>query len=357
MKSLLLSFERRSARAVALALLGTTLVTACDDDRAADPISPKPTTPSTIVRTVSTGALTWRTTGTGNQFQFIGGAKFQIVGPQNATWLLTDNVLPDIDPAAGKFKLASLASGAYTVCEVGAPTGHAIASTPCQTAIVAQGATTDVGVFVSDRHPSLALAYQDNAKNFIPFGVFAIQDSLGNPVIVVADNGMNDQDKTDGKIFVTLPGPGKYNVCKLIPPAGWLVPSWLPTCEQKTLSNNMSMFVSAFVVPPYSVTWSVVAGLVPLGNPLWLAGAKFTITKIDGSPVLAVTDNDVNDRQKLDGIFYVKLPGAGSYVICQAGAIPGHYMVNPPCHTVTAEYGKVTWNDYYINPEKQVIYQ
>jgi hypothetical protein len=70
-----------------------------------------------------------------------------------------------------------------------------------------------------------------------------------------------------------------------------------------------------------------------------------------------VTDNDVNDRQKLDGIFYVKLPGAGSYVICQAGAIPGHYMVNPPCHTVTAEYGKVTWNDYYINPEKQVIYQ
>ena len=355
MHSILLSFERRAARAAALALLGSTFVAACDDDRASDPISPTPpTSPSSIVRTVSTGTLAWRVVGTGNPFQFIGGAKFEIVGPQNTKWTLTDNVLPDTDPAVGKFQLSSLASGPYTVCEVGAPTGHAIASTPCKTAIVTQGATTDVGTFVSAHLPYLFMTYHDYAKNPIFGGVFVVQDTLGNPIVSVIDNGITDEDNTPGTMRVTLPAAGKYKVCKLIAPAGWLFPSWVPTCEQKTLSNDMSLSMQALVVPPYSVTWSVVAALFPLQSPIWLGGAKFTITKIDGSAVATLTDNDATDRQKLDGIFYVKLPGPGSYVICQTAPIPGHYMVNPACHTVTAEFGKVTWNDYYINPEQQV---
>src|SRR5687767_12295176 len=254
MKSILLAFERRAGRAATLALLGTTLVAACDDTRAADPISPTPpTSPSSIVRYVSTGALAWRTVATGNAFKFIGGAKFEIVGPQNIKWTLTDNVLPDADPAAGKFQLSSLASGPYTVCEVGAPTGHAIASTPCKTAIVTQGATTDVGTFVSAHLPYLSMTYHDYAKNPVFGGVFVVQDTLGNPIVSVIDNGITDEDKTPGTMRVTLPSAGKYNVCKLIAPAGWLFPSWIPYCEQKTLWNDSSLGMQALVVPPYSV--------------------------------------------------------------------------------------------------------
>jgi hypothetical protein len=356
MQSNPLSFERRARAAATLVLLGTTLVAACDDDRAAESTAPltPPTTASSIVRSSNTGALVWRTGATGNPFKFPGGAKFEIVGPQNAKWTLTDNVLPDTDPTAGKFQLTSLSPGSFTVCEVGAPVGHAIASPACQTAIVKQGAVVDVGAFVSAHLPYLMMSYLDYAKNPVGGGVFVVQDTLGNPIVAIPDNGMYDEDKSDGNFAVTLPGPGTYKLCKLIAPNGWLVPSWVNTCESKTLSNDMSLYTSALVVPPYSAVWSVVAGFLPPNSPLWLAGGTFTISKIDGSVVATVTDNDPTDRHKLDGIFYVKLPSAGDYVICQSGAIPNHYMPNPPCHTVTAEFGKVTWNDYYVNGEKQV---
>ena len=101
MRSNLLSFERRARAAATLVLLGTTLT--------------PPTTASSIVRPSNTGALVWRTGATGNPFKFPGGAKFEIVGPQNAKWTLTDNVLPDTDPTAGKFQLTSLSPGSFTV--------------------------------------------------------------------------------------------------------------------------------------------------------------------------------------------------------------------------------------------------
>jgi hypothetical protein len=112
------------------------------------------------------------------------------------------------------------------------------------------------------------------------------------------------------------------------------------------------------VVPPYSAVWSVISGFGGPNNqsPQWLGSSTFTVTKIDNSFSTTIVDNSAADLHNMLGIFYVKLPSAGTYNICQAAEVPGYWLPNPVCHQVTVPFAKVGWGDFFINQEKQVIY-
>jgi hypothetical protein len=112
------------------------------------------------------------------------------------------------------------------------------------------------------------------------------------------------------------------------------------------------------VVPPYSAVWSVISGWTgPLNkSPLWLGPSTYTVTKTDNSFTWTFVDNGPGDLHNMLGIFYVKLPSAGTYNVCQAAEVPGYFLPNPVCHQVDVTFAKVGYGDFFLNQEKQVIY-
>ena len=360
MSSMLLSFERHASRFAAVALLGMTLVTACDDDRptAPAPTAAAPTTPSSA-RYISTGIIVWKVIDSENQ-SLLGGAKFEIDGgPNNIQWVMTDNNAGDVDLVSGQFKFAGLAPGSYKVCEIGAPAGFAVEAPKCKTANVNAGAITDIGTFLNGHLPNVSDGYWDYAKNYVGGGAYMVKDSVGAVVMTIVDNGVLDLDKADGKFTFLLPSAGTFQICERTPPPGWYFPTGqVSFCVTKTFTLNMGSGMGPnMVVPPYSAVWSVISGFYPPNNsPGWLGPSTFTVTKTDGSFSTTIVDNGAGDLHNMLGIFYVKLPSGGDYTICQSTKITGYYLPNPLCHTVTANFGKVTWGDYFINGEEQVIY-
>lgn len=357
MRSILLSFERHAGRVAAVALLGTSLVAACNEDRAVEPTAPipAPSAPSAS-RLVTTGTLAWKVVDINTQ-ALLGGTKFEVTSAQKAKWTIADNGAGDADPIVGQFKLAGLPAGTYQACETRAPAGYGLPFLNCITNTVSVGATTNL-TFINAPLPTLTTEYVDYGKNLIGGGTYTIKDTLGATLETVADNNSRDGDKTDGEFKITLPYAGKFSLCETTPPPGYVFPTGqVNLCTTVTLSLNSSAHVGPFMVnPPFSVTWSVIDGFYgPNNTPGWVGPSSFTVTKDDGSFSANVVDNAANDMHLMLGIFHVKLPSAGTYNVCQVTAVPGHYMANPACHTVTVVMGTVAWGDYFIDGLQQVL--
>lgn len=357
MRSTLLSFERHAGRVATIALLGTTLVAACDDNRPTEPVATAsaPTT-SSNARYISTGILIWKVVDV-NQ-KLIGGAKFEIDGgPNKIQWVMTDNNAGDIDLVNGQFKFAGVAPGSYNVCEITAPAGYAPPTANCKSAIVTAGAITDVGAFLNGTLPWVSTGYVDYAKNWVGGGTYSVKDSLGATIMTIVDNSVLDVDKANGKFTFQLPSAGRFSICETTPPPGWFFPAkQLNFCVTQTFALNTGGNYGPFmVVPPYSAVWSVISGFYPPNNsPGWIGPSTFLVSKPDGSFSTTIVDNGPSDLHAMLGIFYVKLPGAGTYNICEVTGVPGYYMPNPACHTVTVTFGSVAYGDFFINGEQQV---
>lgn len=359
MRSTLLSFERRATSLAAIALLGCTLLVACDDSRPTEPThtAPAPTKPSDA-RYISTGTLIWKAVDINGKL--IGGATFQINGgPGQIKWVMPDNNAGDVDLVLGQFKFAGVQPGAYQVCEITPPKGYRLPFAKCNSLIVNPGVITDYGSFVNDELPWARVSYHDYAQTKVGGGTYTVVDSLGATIMTIVDNNALDTDKANGTFRFQLPDAGNFTICEKVPPPGWNFPAGqVNLCQKWPINVNTDKnYGDNLVVPPYSAVWSVINGFFPPNNtPGWIGPSTFTVTKTDNSFSTTIVDNGPDDLHNMLGIFYVKLPSAGDYNICQATEVPGYWMPKPLCHLVTATFAKVTWGDYFLNPEKQVIY-
>jgi hypothetical protein len=357
MKTTSLAFERRAARLVtaATALLGITLVAACDNERPVEPAAPVTPTTASAARYTSAGALTWKLTDTGGNL--IAGAQFKVTNSLNVTWFVTDNGQNDADLTPGKFKLQGLPGGPYTTCQSQAPAGYVMPFLFCITKIVSL-VPVDLGAFTNQRLPILLTEYIDYAKTHIGGGTFTVKDSTGAPIQVVTDNAALDLNKIDGRFRMMLPKAGKYTVCETTPPLGYVFPTGqVSLCTLFVINNDESKLVGPSVIdPPFSVVWSVIDGFHdPFNKPGWIGPSEFTVKSDDGGAFSAtVLDNGVDDMHPMLGVMYVRLPGPGKYAICQVTPVTGHWLPNPLCHSVTVVLGVRAWGDYFINPEAQV---
>lgn len=360
MRSTLLSFERRASRFAAVALVGATFVAACDDSRPTAPVATAaaPTKPSDA-RYVSTGTLVWKAVDV--NAKLIGGATFQINGgPGQIQWVMPDNNAGDVDPVLGQFKFGGVKPGGYQVCEIVPPKGYMLPFAFCKNLLVTAGTITDFGSFVSDEFAWVSMGYVDYAKTPVGGGTYSVTDTLGIKIMSVVDNSALDVDKADGKFKFQLPYMGKFTICEEKAPPGWYFPvGQVSLCKQVAGNvNTDTNYGDNMVLPPYSAVWSVISGWTgPLGkSPLWLGPSTYTVSKTDNSFTWTFLDNGPGDLHNMLGIYYVKLPSAGTYNVCQAAEIPGYFLPNPVCHQVDVTFAKVGWGDFFLNQEKQVIY-
>jgi len=358
MRSTLLSFERHASRFAAAALLGTAVTAPAwaESKGAPAPTVAAPTKPSEA-RYLPTGILIWKVVNISQML--LGGATFRIDGgPNNIQWVMPDNNGGDMDLVNGQFKFAGVAPGSYQVCEITPPAGYAVSSANCKSAIVNAGAITDVGAFMNGSLPWVSQSYVDYAKTPVGGGTYSVKDSLGTTIMTILDNSVQDIDKTAGKFTFQLPSSGRFTICELKPPPGWYFPAGQANlCVTRTFALNTGGNYGDFmVVPPYSAVWSVISGWTgPLNkSPLWLGPSTYIVSNINGSFSTTFVDNGPGDLHNMQGIFYVKLPSAGTYNVCQAAEVPGYFMPNPACHQVVVTFATVGWGDFFLNQEKQV---
>jgi hypothetical protein len=350
MRSTLLTLDRRALAAVAL--FGTAMLAACDTDKTVAPTPTAtpviPTTSSEYVIPATTGTVIWRTINA-TQKMLISGAKFTVTGPLLYNQTFVDNDATDADTVSGQFRLSKLKPGSYTVCEVAGPTEHTIADPACRGFSIYAGSTTGVADFVSLHLPYLNIAYVNQAGTKIPGGVMIVKDSTGNPVKLVAQDGLGDVFLGDDHITVMLPAAGKFSICVGSAPAGYAISPVNTPCLTGSSPGNAMLFIGNLTVYPAP---SAVFGVRdPFGNPVGPSTVTFYNPR--SNTTITVTDNIGGDLDPAPGKFLVKLPFPTSYTLCQTKA-PAGRLIDPTCKTVDLSAGNSVWAGWFTDNEQQV---
>jgi Prealbumin-like fold domain len=329
-------FTFRSRAGVAGALLGPGAVAlmlaiaACQDEIPSAPRTPTSAASSekggngiAIGRTGS-GIATWDVRDA-NLWSIIPGGQFTLTGPNNFSRVITDNVGPeDQDAAAGSFKTMGLPAGQYQLCETVPPAHYVLPANACMSATIMSNTTTVVGQFYDYHMPRESWSVVDPVGNLLGNAYFTLYNSSLQVVAAGWDNAAAfDQDNAIGK-FLTENASGSYTLCETLAPSGFIAQA--PTCKvfQATPGFNpqsLGQFVNA---PTYSVYFNVQD---PQGNPL--GGTKFLIQRAGYTPIgdIYITDNIMPDRDPTTGKYFVILPAAGDYIVCQQEAPWGY---DPP---------------------------
>jgi hypothetical protein len=181
---------------------------------------------------------------------FLGGVKFKVTGA-GAVRTINDNDRSDSDPAIGKFKLANLLPGGYTVCEIVAPSGYAI-PTPACVQMTVQANKTAFEHFINWQLPVMGVDFRDLQSNLVGGGVVTLKAGgpSGTVIKTVIDNGTNDLNTTAGKFTVQLPAAGTYSLCVAYPPPGYQFVTPYSVCQTATLQVGMGIGLNAYTVKP-----------------------------------------------------------------------------------------------------------
>jgi hypothetical protein len=329
------------ARAVlALAALGVALTACADDDAPVAPQSPAPTVNQSVgngalVRGIGTGAVvltlkdnTWQTP--------LGGGTFTLKNGTTLIATVTDNVAPDQDMTVGTVKLIGLPAGIDTLCQTVAPPKYMLPDPPmrCTPLTVVSNGTNYGSGFYDVHIPIVTWSVVDPVNNLVGGAWFQLYDSTNTVIQQITDNSGKDLDGTPGKTQFELPTKGYYTVCEQLAPSGYFPAT--PSCKKFWASGGLNpQNVGTFVNNP---TYSVYFNVTDLyGNPL--ANTKFVVKRAYyvGQDI-NVSDNFVPDRDPKTGKYFVIVPAAGYYVICQHEAPYGYDIptVNGGCYPYAA---------------------
>jgi uncharacterized surface anchored protein len=280
---------------------------------------------SAVVRP-GNGAIVWQLRENDIQTLLAGG-QFHLSGPGNVSLNIVDNVLPaDQDPTTGAFKVMGLLPGTYTLCETIPPPKYMLPQppmSPCQSVNVIYGGTTYIGS-VYDRHiPLEAWSVVDPVGNLLGNAYFQLHDSTNTVIASFWDNSAQDQNLTAGKFIVEIAVPGYYTLCEALAPSGYVPPA--QPCKKIYAAGGLTPYQLGNWVntPIYSLYFNVTDTFAKA-----LGGTSFVV-KRQYYPLqdIHVSDNIMPDRDPKTGKYFVVLPAAGWYVVCQTSAPYGY---DPP---------------------------
>ena len=331
--------RRNVARALTISVatgLAALSLDACQNDT---PVAPQSTLRSEQASAdrgghsgkVGTGILTW-TLKDGTLLVPLAGGKFQLTGPSNFSLTITDNVTPgDQDPVGGSFKVLGLFPGIYTVCETVPPPKFLLTDndlvSPCTDVTIVTNGTNSGNQFFNYHVPRWTWSVVDPVGNLLGGSYFVLSDSL-NVQTPVLDDSPQDQDKAFGKFLKEFTQRGMYTLCETLAPSGYQLP--IAPCKgiyaAPGLVKDQGKWVNA---PNYSLYFNVTN---TLGQPL--SGTSFAVKRQYYLNDILVSDNVAPDRDPITGKYFVILPAAGFYVVCQHDAPLGYDIPASNCSQI-----------------------
>jgi hypothetical protein len=349
------STRRRAHRLSALAVFSVALLAACDSD---EPVAPKPAAVPTDAAPqlfpYKSGTLVLKLVDQNQNIvpQLLPEvhARFAITGPNNNTWFVTDDSLPDTDSTPGKLVLKSLVVGVYKACEIATPFDFGVVGQSCLYTQVFAGATTGLS-FVHAPEAFRQWLVMDEVSNYVGGTVFQLDSNNVTMGQIADDDWPFDMDPGAGSFHLILKYEATYKLClKQVPPGYVQLAGQDPCVEANVKMNTQEKFPTFRVVPTYSANWTVTDGITLIGP------ATFKISKgfFKGIGDILVVDNGVNDRDPVLGKLAVALPAAGTYSVCETIPPANHWNAQPPCKSITVAAGMPWSPGPFINPEKQV---
>jgi uncharacterized surface anchored protein len=201
------------------------------------------------------GSLSWFKRAGSVEGALLGGATFVLhrtdVSQPDVT--VVDNGVGDANPVAGALLVSSIHAGTYTVTETVAPAGYFGSAAHTGVVVVAalgNSAGTFVNVLGSLRWSKVIAGHPETALGGATFTVTATGGAasdapwnLDSNPIVVADNGVNDADPSDGGFRITGLPTGEYTVVETGRPTGYNVD---PVTGYATVPNYSASPIEVF---------------------------------------------------------------------------------------------------------------
>lgn len=336
------SLARRGIRPSLLALAGTVLLAACDNDRPTAPSTEsKPIAPS-LAKGGNPGGLIISLVDQNGQSPANLGAQYTVTKSGGMSFMAVDNGPGDTNSFIGVIVMLTVTPGTYTVCQTAAPSDFVLPSPPaCQTIGVLAGTNTPGSAshvqFVNLTVPRARwVAFDDINWDSIPGVVFTGDDGSGP--VTIADNSPLDLDPTPGKFEVKVPNGSSYTVCPKATPPGYVFPPIPQGCVTKPVAPGTTTSIgNMYVRHEYSAYWFVSLN----GSPS--NGAEFTITHALSGTTIKVADDGLNDMAPGSMIVYVKLAAAGWYTVCMTTPPVGGQITDPSCVRTFVQSGEYGW--------------
>lgn len=337
MNARLLSLDVRGRRLSALALAGTALLAACDNDQAVGPNAANQPTATAAIMKAPTGALRITIVDQNNALPSTAGTSFTVSKSGNSL-PVADNGAADSYLGIGVILIKNLKPGMYSVCQNAAPAEYVLPTPPaCQNIEVVPGTST-IGdashvmfnILTAPRATWVAF----DGLNFDTIPGFVFTGNNGSGPVVIADNSALDLDPRGGVFEVKVLSGNSFTVCPGSAPTGYAFPAIPQGCVTKPVTPGQTTSIgNMYVRHAYSAYWYVsIDGQVSKGS-------EFKITHSATNSTVHVVDNGTNDMQK--GVMvYVKLPFAGSYSVCMTTPPEGGALSDPVCKRIQVALGE-----------------
>ena len=244
------------------------------------------------------GSLSWFKRAGSVEGALLGGATFVLhrtdVSQPDVT--VVDNGVGDANPVAGALLVSSIHAGTYTVTETVAPAGYFGSAAHTGVVVVAalgNSAGTFVNVLGSLRWSKVIAGHPETRLGGATFTVTATGGAasdapwnLDSNPIVVADNGVNDADPSDGGFRITGLPSGSYTVVETLRPTGYDLDATTglanitdPTVTDVYTSSEPAPGASAYVFADVSRTSTLRIEKTDATTGAALDGAVFKVCK------------------------------------------------------------------------------
>ena len=176
---------------------------------------------------------------------------------------------------------------------------------------------------------------------------YNVIEPIGDTINVV-DNGKFDSDPTAGTIKLSKFLAGKYTACPLTAPNGYALPQTL--CITTTVASGSGAGIGFLAYLAPSLFWDVRSTQLDV-----IKGGTYSVSTKRGLVKLTVEDNGANDLDPTVGRVAVKIPGPGTFSVCETTPPTNYFPALTQCAGAT-NVGGTTWVPQFMNQEKQVIY-
>ena len=333
--------SRRALRRTALVLLGVTVLAACEADRSFTPTTNSVPTSAALAKGTKGGgvSLVIAILDKSGALVNAAGSSFTVGKSGQIKMTVTDNGKGDTNPAIGTVEVSGIPGGWFDVCQTVAPAGY-ILPVSCIAANFGGNAPTQMQ-FTDAVEPHAVWAVTDIiTKDSIGGATFTIEKN-GSLLLTIADNSALDLDPRPGVFDVKFTEEFIASVCMASAPPNHVRYSGSSDCVSATLTSSQVKLYGWQVNRPNSLQWT--AG-TDNGNTV---DGTFSITGPNGFSIVVVGDGPYDFAKGVQ--YYVQVPSAGAYTVCQTVIPAGTQPDENPCRQITVNVGAVSYVGWFYN--------
>ena len=334
--------SRRVFRRSALALLGIAMLAACEPDRSFAPTTNRVPSSAPLAKGIKGGGISLVIAILDKSGAPVNaaGSSFTIGKSAQIKMTVTDNGSGDANSAVGRVEVSGVPGGWFDVCQTVAPAGY-ILPTSCIAANFGGSGPTQMQFTDAVRPHTIWAVIDIISKDTVGGATFTMDKKNGSPVLTIADNSPLDFDPRPGVFEVESDQELTATICLVTPPPSRVLYSGSSACVAATLNAAKILLYDWQVNRPNTIYWT--AG-TDTGNTV---DGTFSITGPNGFAIVVV-GNGPYDFAKNEQ-YYVQVPGAGSYTVCQTVIPAGTQPDENPCRQITVNAGQPSYGGWFYN--------